>query len=566
MKMLIVEDSSQLADRLANAFEESGYDVRKVATLSDAREQIAVYWPDFVLLDANFPTKGNTRAEFNAAALLDLLACREYVAPTVILMSGDDRTALHFDKIRAWLNTGRIADVLPKNVEGGWDFLKELLVHRVEILRSRRFHPELDDEAKNLQWLYRNGIVSREEEMLKIAGIIRRIVNRTENTESILITGASGSGKGMISRAIHTEMSRKAQRELPFVTVQCGTLISTLAASELLGHVKGTFTDAKTDKVGCLESAADGVLFLDDIHLLPKEVLGVFLSALQERMFRRLGASKITQFEARVVSTTNVDLDELEKRGQMPDEFYNRIARDTIVVPSLVQRPRDIEPLMKHFLSKGQQTAASLPHEFHPDVIKAFQAYSWPGDIRQLENVVTTICTHVQDKVVDLDALQGLDLKYKSRSIEWDPTPELQREQDLLLYRVEWRCGWTKLGDSEFSRTKNWLKELLHLNTGLIDDLSNQVQGRANPKAIHFLKALLLLALVEGNRAHHREFQKALDLGWDYTNRVLCFLAGIDCDGLAGFSPPLLTRSWEGGKWVYALSARPMNTPQAFGP
>ena len=565
MRVLIVEDSSQLADRLATAFEESGYNVRKVATLSDAKGQIAAYWPDFVLLDANFPTNSHTRAEFNAAALLDLLAHREYAAPTVILMSGDDRTALHFDKIRAWLNTGRIADVLPKNVEGGWDFLKELLVHRVEILRSRRFYPELDDAAKNQQWLFRNEIVSQEEAMLKIAGRIRRIVNRTENTESILITGASGSGKGMISRAIHTEMSRKAQRELPFVTVQCGTLINTLATSELLGHLKGAFTDAKTDKLGCLESAADGVLFLDDIHLLPKEAFGVFLSALQERMFRRLGASRITQFKARVVSTTNVDLDELEKCGQMPDEFYNRIARDTIVVPSLVQRPHDIEPLMKHFLSKGQQTPASLPHEFHPDVIKAFQAYSWPGDIRQLENVVTAICTHIQEKVVDLDALQGLDLKYKSRSIEWDPTPELQQEQDLLLYRVGWRCGWTKLGDSEFSRTKNWLEELLPLNTGLIDDLSNQVQSRPSPKAIHFLKALLFLALVDGNKAQHGEFQKALDLGWDYTNRVLCFLAGIECDGLAGFCPPLLMRSWEGGKWAYALSTSLMKTQQAVG-
>src|SRR6266446_8378796 len=169
MKVLIVEDSPQLANRLATAFEASGYDVRQVETLKDATAIIAVYWPDFVLLDANFTANSGTRAEFNAPALLDLLVNPDYAAPTVILMSGDDRTALHFEKIRAWLNTGRISDVLPKNVEGGWDFLKELLVHRVEILRIQRFRLELDDAPRNQQWLYSNGIVSQEETMLKIA-------------------------------------------------------------------------------------------------------------------------------------------------------------------------------------------------------------------------------------------------------------------------------------------------------------------------------------------------------------------------------------------------------------
>jgi len=553
MKVLIVEDSPQLANRLATAFEASGYDVRQVETLKDATAIIAVYWPDFVLLDANFPANCGTRAEFNAPALLDLLVHPDYAAPTVILMSGDDRTALHFEKIRAWLNTGRISDVLPKNVEGGWDFLKELLVHRVEILRIQRFRLELDDAPRNQQWLYSNGIVSQEETMLKIAGRIRRMVNRTDNNESPLITGASGSGKGLIARAIHAEMQRKAQHKLPFVAVSCGAILETTARPAFLGRVKGAFTDARTDEAGYLESAGSGVLFLDDIHLLPREVYGTLLSALQERTFQRVGSTKSIRFEARAISTTNVDLDELEKRGQMPEEFYNRIAREMIVIPSLCQRPHDIEPLMRHFLARRQPTPTSIPRDFSPGVFRAFKAYTWPGDVRQLENVIGAISTHVFEDVVSLDSLRNLELKHKSQRIEWNAVPEVQQDRDLLLSRVGWREGWSKLTEAEFDRTKGWLKEQWPCHTALLGDLSRQVQSRSSPKAIHFLKALLFITLVDGNRARHGEVQDVLELGWDFTNRVLCFLAGIECEGLAGFQTPLLVKSREGGRWMYGL-------------
>jgi DNA-binding NtrC family response regulator len=553
MRVLIVEDSPQLANRLASAFEKGGHHIQQVSTLHEARETIATFWPEFVLLDANFPTNSDTRAEFNAAALLDILAHPDRVAPTVILMSGDDRTALHFHKIEAWLNTGRIADVIPKNVEGGWDFLKELLVHRVEILRPQRFHPESDDTARNQEWLYRNGIVALEETMLKIASRIRRIVNRTGNDTSLLITGPSGAGKGLIAYAIHAEMQRKTQQNLPFVAFHCGTFVETTVCAEILGYVKGTFTGAESDKAGCLESAAKGVLLLDDIHLLPKEAYGVLLSALQERTFRRLGSTKATGFDARVISTTNVDLSELDRHGQMPEEFYNRIARDTIVIPPLVQRPLDIEPLMRHFMTKRRRLDASIPRDFSIDVIRAFQSYSWPGDVRQLDNIIGDICTHSSENVLSLASLLDLDLKHKGQQIKWNAMPEIQQERDLLLFRLGWQTGWRKLTEREFEMVGNWLKDLWPLRRSLLDDLSKQVQSRPSPKAIHFMKAILFLTLVENNRARHAELQAVLELGWDYTNRVLCFLAGIQCDGLAGFDPPLLIRSSDGGKWVYAL-------------
>src|SRR5271166_1700231 len=287
MKLLIVEDSQQLTDRLVPAFTASGYEVRKAATLKQAQERLTGFWPDFVLLDANFPSDSNSRIEFNAATFLDLLTGADQPSPIVILMSGDDNTALHFPKITAWLNTGRIADVLPKNVEGGWEFLKELLVHRVEILKPQRIRLGSDDEAENLRWLSSQGIVTQEDLMSNLAGKIRRIVSRTDNSVSILITGANGSGKGLIAKAIYDEMVRKAGRKLPFEIVHCSMLTEETGASHLLGYMKGAFTGAFTEKVGTLEVAADGVLFLDDIHYLPKGVLGVLLPALAERVFRR---------------------------------------------------------------------------------------------------------------------------------------------------------------------------------------------------------------------------------------------------------------------------------------
>src|ERR1700761_6150046 len=162
MNLLIVEDQSSVAERLASAFADSDYQSKIAATLTGAESLIPSFWPGFVVLDANFPTTDSYNdPEFNAAAFLDILtkAKGRRDLPNVILISGENASALHFEAIKDWLSTERISDVLPKS--GAWTFLQALLRHRVELLRSYRFPPQMDGEDEDKIWLRQNGIFSQ---------------------------------------------------------------------------------------------------------------------------------------------------------------------------------------------------------------------------------------------------------------------------------------------------------------------------------------------------------------------------------------------------------------------
>lgn len=553
MKILIVEDNNQLSDCLSQRFCEAGYEVDAAATLSEVRELIHRQWPDFVLLDANFPSAPGQLPDFNAPTLLELLGDYERPFPPVILMSGDDKTADYFDTLLKWLGTGRIADILPKATKGGWNFLKELLFHRVEIHRSIRSGGESDDQENSKAWLLQQGIISEEPEMFRIAQRIKRIVSLTHNDTSILITGPSGSGKGMLASAIHAEMQRLSKKQLQYIHVACGGLLDSAAKVELLGATKGSYTGAVSDRAGFLAEAVDGVLLLDDIHGLPREALGALLGALQERKYMHVGSKNIQYFRARAICTTNVALDILEKQGLMPDEFYYRIARSTIVVPSLAQRRRDIEPLMNHFLSAFCSANGRDSPVFHQDVVTAFQNYDWPGDVRQLRNVVEDIAVFIPNKVVTLEAVRSLDIAYKAGKIEWAPFPVPEKDSDLLLLRFDWPEGWAKLDSDDFVRVGIWLKDVFRDGSELIKKWTECISGETDPKAIHFLKVLLFIGLVESRKADHKELEDVLGLRWEYTDRVISYLASPKTLGTEVL-PPLLMRSKSGRKWIYTLS------------
>jgi sigma54-dependent transcription regulator len=308
---------------------------------------------------------------------------------------------------------------------------------------------------------------------------------------------------------------------------------------------------ADRDTVGLLERAGEGVLFLDDIHLLATNAYKGLLGALKALEDLRKRGITAVQFRARLV-TTSVPLDELERQGQMPDEFYSRIAGGTIVIPPLAQRPHDIEPLMNHFLSNQLSSVASGPREFHDSVVRAFQSYTWPGDVSQLENIVGEIATQVSTEMVTLEDLQGLNLKYKSHRIEWEPAAESSKDSDFLLNRVNWEDGWDAITGVNSEEVKAWLCDLFALDSDVIRDLFTSIEGRADPRPVDCFKALLYFGLVDGNRAQQSEVMKVLGLPWDPTYRLLSFLAGAD-GGTQGLKPVPLIRGWEGSRWVYVL-------------
>lgn len=549
MRLIIIEDNERLSGHLKACFEAIGYETEVVATLDQARVCVQRGWPDFVLLDAYFPTYSGELPEFNAATALDLLTARNRQRPAVLLMSGDDKAAVQFQILLEWLGTGRIADILPKATSGGWDFLTQLLVHRIEILRSLRFGSAEDDEEKHKQWLLGQGIITEERSMLDIAAHLKRIVGRTPNNTSILIWGPSGSGKGLLARAIHSEMERKAGKKLPFEHVDCGEIMDTTAATQLLGDIKGTFTGSLGQK-GKLDRAGDGLLLLDNIHRLPREAQGALLSPLEERTYSPVGPGVAVRpnFRARVVSTTNVPFRQLYDDKLMSTEFYHRIAREYIALPTLAQRRRDIERLMKHFLSTNSHGGVQT---FHDDVVKAFQSHEWPGDVRQLKNIVERIAISALSRVITLEEVKALHLVEEGQPIVWCSTPVLENRNDVLLQRFGWDDGWKSLKDADFDRVRSWIESVWPDKLQLIAQWSNGIRDEVKPKAIHYLKALLFLSVAEGNTADHAEVEETLDLSWDWTNRVLKHLAGES--NHPGEPKPPFIQIHKGRKLIYQL-------------
>ena len=202
---------------------------------------------------------------------------------------------------------------------------------------------------------------------------------------SVLINGASGTGKEYVAHRIH-QLSKRADK--PFVAIDCGSIPKDLAASEFFGHIKGSFTGALTDKVGAFEEANGGTLFLDEIGNLSYEVQVQLLRALQERRVRRIGSVKEIEVDVRLVTATNENLKEAIAKGNFREDLYHRINEFTLYMPSLKDRAEDILLFANFFLDQANKELERNLVGFDAEACNALQRYDWPGNLRQLKNVV----------------------------------------------------------------------------------------------------------------------------------------------------------------------------------
>jgi transcriptional regulator with PAS, ATPase and Fis domain len=206
------------------------------------------------------------------------------------------------------------------------------------------------------------------------------------NTDStVLITGESGTGKEVIARAIHLNSDRKSE---PFVAVNCTAFAETLLESELFGHEKGAFTGAIRTKPGRFELAGNGTLFLDEIGDLPLSVQVKLLRVLEERVFERVGGTKTIPLNARIISATHKNLEKEVAEGRFREDFFYRINVINIHLPSLYERKDDIPGLVTHFMEKFNKKFKKEIHYISPNALKIISHYKWPGNIRELENVI----------------------------------------------------------------------------------------------------------------------------------------------------------------------------------
>lgn len=227
-----------------------------------------------------------------------------------------------------------------------------------------------------------HGLVTRDPAMLKAIEIIRNVA---ETDATVLVRGASGSGKELVARALHDESHR---RHGPFVAVNCGALTPSLLESELFGHVKGAFTGAMADRSGIFVQANHGTLFLDEIAELPLELQPKLLRVLQERTVLPVGSNKPLSVDVRVVAATHRALRDEVKAGRFREDLMYRLRVVPIFLPTLKERPADIELLLQHFIEKANRRGPRAVQGVEPDAMRAMLAHPWPGNVRELQNVV----------------------------------------------------------------------------------------------------------------------------------------------------------------------------------
>lgn len=359
--ILIIEDDLTFSLMLTTWLGKKGFEVKTVASVGDAKRRIEAGTYDLILSDLRLP-------DGDGIELLKWVKEKYSSLPVIMMTSyADIQTAVQAIKLGA-------ADYIakPLNPEELWNKIQEALRGNVS--------PALASSAPSVSGnLYIEGQSQAARQLYDHV----RLVAPTDM--SVLVTGASGTGKEYIARRIHEQSSRAAA---PFVAVDCGAIPKELAASEFFGHVKGSFTGAIENKTGAFVAAQGGTIFLDEIGNLTYEVQVQLLRALQERKVKPIGSNQEIAINVRLISATNENLRLAIEKGEFREDLYHRINEFTIRIPGLKERKEDLLLFANHFLDLANSELNKDIIGFDPDTIQLFQSYPWPGNLRQMKNVV----------------------------------------------------------------------------------------------------------------------------------------------------------------------------------
>jgi two-component system, NtrC family, response regulator AtoC len=361
--VLVLEDDELLRRIVVERLSREGYEVVGVGTLAAARELIARRPPDMALLDVMLP-------DGRGPELLAELV-RETEAACVMMTAH----ATVADAVAALQLGAR--DYLEKPFS--LDRLTASVAAALEVGALRREVRELRRQSVGAS----AGIIGSSPAMRRLLDLVERLA--PADTTTVLIQGETGTGKGVIAQAIHRLSPRAGG---PFITVTCSALAETLMESELFGHEKGAFTDARTMKRGLVEVAERGTLFLDEIGELGLRVQGKLLQFIEERTFRRLGSTRDMRVDARIVAATNRDLEVEVREGRFREDLYYRLRVVPLLLPPLRDRPQDIAPLVKLFIDRFNREFSKRVRGAEPEALALLERYPWPGNVRELRNVV----------------------------------------------------------------------------------------------------------------------------------------------------------------------------------
>ncbi len=395
--ILIVEDEKLLRWALQKQLERAGHTVHVAPDLRTAGEHLAQHQPEVVLLDLGLPDgHGLDFYERN----------RERLADSVVIVM----TAL-----------GAVEEAVRAMKLGALDFLSKpvdqaelvRLVDRSLAVRGVELEAQAARQSREQQ--LQRQVVGESGAFRRVAEVIEQVAK--SEVGSILIQGESGSGKNVLARHLHALSPRRAR---PILEVSCATIPENLLESELFGHEKGAFTDAKATKRGVFELAEGGTVVLDEIGELRLDLQAKLLHFLEERRFRRVGGTREIQVDVRVVALTNRDLQVMVRDKTFRGDLFYRLSVFPVVVPPLRERPEDILPLARHFLSTLQPKVGRRLRGFDRDAENLLLGYPWPGNVRELRNVV--------ERSIVLE--RGTEVGARSLMLEWSgSTPTAPGEE-----------------------------------------------------------------------------------------------------------------------------------------
>ena len=382
--ILVVDDEQSLRQLLKLFLEKEGYAVDAVSSLAEAEKAIFGNVYDLVLTDLRM--KGSDDGLHVIRAAIQRNPSTEVVVLTAYGTIEGAVEAMRlgaFDYISKPFNNNDLREVIRRALAR-----KETSSERRRVLRE-----EVQGKSSY------EGIVGRSESMLKIFEMIDRVAPTTAN---VMILGESGTGKELVAAALH---SRSERREFPFVPINCAAIPETLMESELFGHARGAFTGAVQQKKGLFETAEKGTLFLDEVGELPSNMQSKLLRAIQERSFRRIGGNEDISVDVRIVCASKQNLEEAMKAGRFRDDLYFRLNVIQIVVPALRERREDIPVLARHFLAKFAKGLARPIAKIDGEAMRALLAYDYPGNVRELENIIERAAIIETKDVISLESL-----------------------------------------------------------------------------------------------------------------------------------------------------------------
>jgi DNA-binding NtrC family response regulator len=293
------------------------------------------------------------------------------------------------------------------------------------ILQSRELQMEnqiLRQELSQRQTAFTN-IIGSSESMQKVFSVMEKVI---PNKSNILITGESGTGKGLVAQAIHEAGPRK---DKPFIAINCGAIPENLLESELFGHKKGAFTSANEDKKGLITMAHTGTLFLDEIGELPQALQVKLLHVIQTRELTPVGDTRVITVDVRIIAATNADLMQRVKEGRFREDLYYRLNVIEIHMPSLRERRDDIPVLIKHFMHVFAKEAEKTIKDIDYEAMQALLAYDWPGNIRELRNTIERATVLADGEVITMHDLTD---KFRTLDIEGVSTSSLRQALDTF--------------------------------------------------------------------------------------------------------------------------------------